>query len=224
MGELTKDQVKMVKSILLKLGIEAAVVGKLGNARALRKLSGRLAKQGVPDDLSGPEIEFVRGLDLPGDPGKPAKAAGLGQDSEQGEVGDPDRGEAEEHATVDPSVPKSKKNNKTKPVFKKDKATKAVKPVNKAVPKAPRVSREPHAGNASAIFRAFFPRVGSKAVKSAVKDDLIKAGVTPNVAGNYIVYAKRGKPGPPGQCGNPWGFRLEETKDDDGVKIVSRIK
>lgn len=262
-----------VNAVLEKLGVEKPE--ELMAERAMRKLTNRLTKRGVPAGLSPAERAVVEGLGftvpadpppaappatpklakgkmkfrLPGIPGvsadrveeiTPDMAATRNRARKDERRWEPVADDAEPAVDTTAATPKendvatatatkkgtTKKAAGATPPAAKTKAAGAgaakTNPdaANTAPKKTPAKTRT---GTGAKIFMDAFAD-GKPVDKAKLIEKMVKAGVKEGTATAYCVWAKR-----PmslvvnGVKKNPFGFRITETKDDKGHKILTKV-
>lgn len=126
----------------------------------------------------------------------------------------------QKETAVAKTTTKTKKGEKPAKVTKPEKKAQTTKTAATKGDKATKTPAKKRESAGAEKFRALLE--GGEAVKKeTVIAKLTAAGVKPGTANSYIVWSKR--PLSLGKTKNPFGFRIEETKDDKGVKILQRI-
>lgn len=185
----------IVDALLVKLGMADKEASALPADRAVKKLTHRLTKNGIPAEVTADEAALIKSLGFTATVGEASAA------TKPGEV-----------AMVVGKA--AKKGTKAPAAAKKPAAAKAPKDAKAATPKA----KKPGSGGMG-IFRAAFEDKTVVVKKSKLLEKLVGAGVKPETASSYVVWAKHPVAD---KVRNPFGFRITEKKDDKGEKLLQR--
>lgn len=221
--EAVKAHRQGVDRILTKFGVVGA--SQFGHNRAHKKLCHRLSTQGWPEDLSTEDRNVLEemGFAEPKTPTAPALA---------GPTENPTAGkervrkylqrEKAANAAKRAKAKGHKGDGGRKSKDGKDSAPVAKKGDGKATSKTGEPAKQEGISKSEA-FRSLFAEKGASITRSKLMDKLAKLGAKPETVSSYIVWAKRPMNAMrKGIKTNPWGFRLVETENKSGDKVLQR--